>query len=79
MILFLITHEDVCHRLTWASCLLLHFISPAAKNLKQELKVSLPPPLFRGGAALAAGQVPAPGIERAPQQQLETAVTTPDL
>lgn len=43
MILFLITHEDVCHRLTWASCLLLHFISPAAKNLKQELKVSLPP------------------------------------
>ena len=37
------------------------------------------PLLFRGGAALAAGRVPAPGIERAPQQQLETAVTTPDL
>lgn len=42
MVLFLITRKDVCPWLTFAACLLLHFISPSAKNLKQEPRASLP-------------------------------------
>lgn len=42
MVLFLITRKDVCPWLTFVACLLLHFISPSAKNLKQEPRASLP-------------------------------------